>query len=595
VNRNFFVKLAVILHIGSPGPRELGLSRILDFFGVAWKSIDVSKPANTDQHSSEYAVFGSIQAVAAALSPRQTNASISQPFAIYAYADEERGLCEQALSSFLGKTKVSVEEAPSDELSIEVSRVPADLTGPMAGVKFLSRLGSKDSVLIGVPASEESNFATVISAGEAAIFIRFEHEGVPVLFCASSEMVDIDQPVGPGYYDVKAQFCCVVPLVMFIQFAFRDVAWGPRELGACLIIDDPLLKLQYGFCDFKKLRDLMLENGFTTNIAFIPWNWRRTSAAAGEFFGNEPGRFSISIHGCDHTASEFGTTSPEGLHYRAQLARSRMRNHQARTGIKHDSIMVFPQGVFSSVCPEVLKSNGYLAAVNTETVPVDLQESRTRIRDVWDVAIMSYGAFPIFTRRYAFHGLENFAFDLLVGKPCLIVAHHDIFKDGGNRLLDLIQRIGALNCSLHWRPLGDVIRRACRTRSLGANTTDVEMYGNELVLGNSSDEVLYVSVQKRRSNFEAVSKILSNEEPMKWTSDAARLFFNDRIDPGCEKRFRIAYQTQGQISNVRRSLRLEASVALRRMFCELRDDYLARNRFLGGTADTLNSLFRKAI
>jgi hypothetical protein len=382
---------------------------------------------------------------------------------------------------------------------------------------------------------------------------------------------------------------------MFIQFAFRDVAWRARELGACLIIDDPLLKLQYGFCDFKKLRDLMVENGFTTNIAFIPWNWRRTSATAGKFFGNDPGHFSISIHGCDHTAGEFGTTSPEVLHHRAQLARSRMRNHEARTNIRHDSIMVFPQGVFSSVCPEVLKSNGYLAAVNTETVPVDLQETRTRIRDVWDVAIMAYGAFPIFTRRYAFHGLENFAFDLLLGKPCLIVAHHDVFKDGGNRLLDLIQRIAALNCSLHWRPLGDVIRRACRTRFGGENTREVEMYGNELLLGNPSKEVLNVSVQKRRSNFEAVSEIFSDEEPMKWTNDAARLYFCDRIDPGHEKRFRIAYETPGAMAHVRRSLRLEASVALRRMFCELRDDYLARNRFLGGTADTLNSLFRKAI
>ena len=43
---------------------------------------------------------------------------------------------------------------------------------------------------------------------------------------------------------------------------------------------------------------------------------------------------------------------------------------------------------------------------------------------------MRYGDFSIFTRRYAHHGLENFAFDLLLGKACLIVCHHDFFKDG---------------------------------------------------------------------------------------------------------------------------------------------------------------------
>ena len=66
---------------------------------------------------------------------------------------------------------------------------------------------------------------------------------------------------------------------------------------------------------------------------------------------DESGLFSVSIHGCDHTAGEFGTTSLEVLQRPAELAQSRMRNHQARTGIQHDSVMVFPQGVFSSVMP----------------------------------------------------------------------------------------------------------------------------------------------------------------------------------------------------------------------------------------------------
>ena len=339
------------------------------------------------------------------------------------------------------------------------------MAGPMAGLKLSLRLRSEDAVLAGAPSGGESMFASVISAGDAPVFVRFQHNGAPVFFCTSSQMVDIDQPVGRGFYDVKDHFCSVVPLVMFIRSMFQDVGWQPQELGACLIIDDPLLKPQYGFCNFAKLRDLMRQHGFTTNIAFIPWNWRRTSSAASDFFSNESGLFSVSIHGCDHTAGEFGATSLEVLNSTAQLAQSRMRDHEARTGIQHDSIMVFPQGVFSSECPEVLKRNGFLAAVNTEIVPVDSQNARTRIRDVWDVAIMTYGSFPIFTRRYAFHGLENFAFDLLLGKPCLIVAHHDFFKDGGAELIELIGKIGALNCSLHWRPLGEVIRRACRRRA----------------------------------------------------------------------------------------------------------------------------------
>jgi hypothetical protein len=407
-------------------------------------------------------------------------------------------------------------------------------------------------------------------------------------------MVDLDELVGQGFYDVKNHFCSVVPLVMFIRFMFPEVAWRPQELGACLIIDDPLLKPKYGFCHFATLRDLMRRHGFTTNIAFIPWNWRRTSPAAGKFFRDESGVFSVSIHGCDHTAAEFGATSPEVLHARAQLARSRMRNHEARTGIQHDSIMVFPQGAFSSVSPEVLKHNGFLAAVNTEIVPVDSQNARTRIRDVWDVALMTYGSFPIFTRRYAFHGLENFAFDLLLGKPCLIVAHHDSFKDGGAALIELVKKIRCLNCRPQWRPLGQVIRRACRRRSNGAGVEEVEMYGNELLVDNPTDQSIEARIRKKRSQDDLISEILSDETPVTWTTEGEHFVFGDRIGSHSEKCFRVVYREKAHAGKVRRSLRFELAVAMRRILSEFRDDHLSTSRLLSAPVEKLKSALKKS-
>jgi hypothetical protein len=588
-------KLAIILHEGSPGPRELCLSRILEFFGVPRKMLDVSKLAAADANSEQYAFFGSIQTVATALKQRHANdLSLSQLAACYAYADDQREGCTHALQSLVGDPSLSLQEAPAGSVVLNVSSDLGDLTGPMAGLELPLRLGNEDALLVGAAAGGESKSTSVISAGGATVFLRFENRGIPVFFCASSRMVDIDQPVGPGFYDIKNHFCSVVPLVMFSRFIFRDVVWRPQELGACLIIDDPLLRARYGFCDFAKLRDLMRRHGFTTNIAFIPWNWRRTSVAAGNFFRNESAHFSISIHGCDHTAGEFGATSPEILHMTARLAQSRMRNHETRTGIRHDSVMVFPQGVFSSACPEVLKHNGFLAVVNTETVPIDSQNSRTRIRDVWDVAIMTYGGFPIFTRRYAFHGLENFAFDLLLGKPCLIVAHHDVFKDGGDRLIGLIQKIDSLNCSLYWRPLGEVIRRACRCRPNGTDAEEVEMYGNELLIGNPSDHPIEVSIRKRKSEHEAVSEIRCDGLPMKWMTDDEYLLIGDQIPPHGEKRFRLFYDEPTLAGNVQRSVRYKVSVAARRMLSEFRDDYLARSSFLSGSADMLRKMLKRA-
>ena len=120
---------------------------------------------------------------------------------------------------------------------------------------------------------------------------------------------------------------------------------------------------------------------------------------------------------------------------------------------------------------------------------------------------MKYGCFPIFTRRYAHHGLENFAFDLLLGKPCLIVSHHDFFKDNCAELIELIEKLQSLNCCLRWRPLGEVIRRACRRRVIGVGAEEVEMYGNELLIHNPLDQAINVHVRKRETAADLVAEV----------------------------------------------------------------------------------------
>ena len=580
---------------GSLTEQQVRLGRILDFFGAPWRTVEVSKLADMETNAQEHVVFGSLKAVAAALKRTgRTNDVVQRQAAFYAYAEDDLGASQRGLQSLCGHAKLSLQEAPAGNVSLRVSRQLNDVTGPMAGLEISLPLRREDAVVVSGVAGGESRFATVISAGGASVFLRFLQNGVPVFFCASSHMVDIDQAVGSGFYDVKNHFSSVVPLVMFLKLVFPDIAWRPQELGACLIVDDPPLRQRYGFCDFGKLRDLMGRHEFTTNVAFIPWNWRRTSSAAADFFRSDSGHFSVSIHGCDHIGAEFGATSLEVLHTKARLAQARMRNHEARTGIHHDPIMIFPQGVFSSMCPEVLKRNGFLAAVNTETVPADRDAARTRIRDVWDVAIMAYGNFPIFTRRYAFHGVENFAFDLLLGKPCLIVSHHDFFKHGGALVIEFIEKLRSLNCSLHWRPLGDVLRRACRRRTYREGIEEFEMYGNELFIENPSDQLIDVQVRKRENQVDLVAGILSDGKAATWAAEGDDVVLSERIWPRSERRIQVVYREQAEARNLGRSLRFELSVAARRFLSEFRDDYLSRSRTLSAAAARLRNSVTRA-
>lgn len=302
--------------------------------------------------------------------------------------------------------------------------------------------------------------------------------------------------------------------------------WQPVEHGACIIIDDPLLKPRYGCCSFKKLLQQMKTHNFTTDISFIPWNRWRTSKKQAAFFSRESDHFSVSIHGCDHIAAEFGDKNTDNLSAKASLAQSRMMAHQKRTGIVYEPIMVFPQGVFSESCPEILKKTGYLAAVNTEIVPMGNPKESTRLRDVWDVAITRYGSFPIFTRRYAHHGIENFAFDLLLGKPCLIVAHHEFFKNDGEAVIDLVQKLKSLKCNLKWRPLGEVLRRSCRYRINDSGVKEYWMYANELWVENDRDKPVEITVRKRENDFGLIDSIESGQKSLEWKASDEYIEFS---------------------------------------------------------------------
>lgn len=583
--------LALLLSENAQTEEQVRLARILDFFGITWNQVCTLGEADA---AGEYVVFGTAEMVAAALLKDAIGSDPAKhlPVAFYVYATEDIAASQCGLRALCGNPGIRLQRGPSGDISLRVSSELRDIAGVMAGIEVSTQLKPGDAVLGGI--GDNSALATLISAGETRVFVRFEFKGVPVFFCASSRMVDLDDTLQAGFYDIKESFCSAVPLVMFLRHMFQEVAWGPQELGACLIVDDPLLRKKYGSCDFGKLRDVMRRHDFTTNIAFIPWNWRRTAPRAGDFFRNESERFSVSIHGCDHIGAEFGATSARLLNSRAKLAQSRMQNHEARTGIHHDSVMVFPQGVFSSACPEILKHNGFLAAVNTEIVPADSVNSRTRIRDVWDTAIMAYGDFPIFTRRYAGHGLENFAFDLLLGKPCLIVSHHDFFKNDCAELIELIENLQALNCSLTWHPLGEVIRRACRRRRrTGEYVHQFEMYGSELLIENSSDRTIKVHIRKQEKSPDRIVEVQCDQQSTNWTAQVDHIAFDANVGPGRDKHFRVLYHKLDETEQMNRSLQFEFSVAARRFLSEFRDDYISRSSFLSkASANLKNALCR---
>src|SRR6185437_5440652 len=394
-------------------------------------------------------------------------------------------------------------------------------------------------------------------------------------------LIDINAPVNKTYFDIADYFLSAVPLVMYLQCAFRGVIPRPVDNGACLIIDDPPLRSHYGFVDLKRLATLSAEHRFTCTIAFIPWNWNRSRSFAVELFRSHADRLSLSIHGCDHTGGEFAAMNTAVINRQAKLAMARMQKHSALTGLPYDRVMVFPQGAFSSVSLGVLKHNGFIAAVNTEVSPTDQPKSAT-VGDVWRLAILKYADFAIYTRRYAFHGVHNFAFDLLLGKPCLIVTHHADFKDGGRDVVDFIDRVNALPVPLAWRGLGEVVRRAHQQWLREDGTYHIRMWGGEVLIPNPAANARHFVVEKFERRPEGLEGLDVSGRRVAFHLDGERLRFELEVGPQQAARICIAYRDLFG-APPKRAWRAQLKVAARRYLSECRDEAQPLIRWIPAT------------
>ena len=403
--------------------------------------------------------------------------------------------------------------------------------------------------------------------------MKLEYKGVPVFLSTSREIIDIDAELASQNFDVREHFLSAVPLVLYIKWAFAETCWNAPEANACLVIDDPLLKPTHGFVDFQELLSLMKRHSFSTNIAFIPWNWRRSAPEVVRLFKENAGNYSVSVHGCDHTRAEFGGPSQQRLYWKSRQALERMTRHESITGLGYDPVMVFPQGIFSEAAMSALKRTDLIAAVNNDIISADPSPRTITVSDVWDTAVMGY-PFPLFTRRYPWEGIENFAFDALLGKPAIAVIHHDYCSDHCERLVSFIQRLNALQCAPTWRSLGDVIRRSYRQREASPDEAEIEMYGTELRIENRSEQPKRFLIRRRESEPSAIREIRDESGPIAWNALNDHINFKIELNPAESRMVSIRFHELAGNGCNGDNLPYRFKTMLRRYLCEVRDNYV---------------------
>ena len=576
---------AVLLSGTIPSSDEQNIATLLDFFAVPWIKIspaemDIGSKLFTGVNQTNFSILASANRLVEHLTINQDFDDhllrcIRQASSVYVYGFQETSACNSLLQRLSGDSTAKIRRLGTSQTVIAVTSTLPELCGPLSGMNFAVKTNEND---LAFDVAAGDNRQKVIAGNDAEIFIKVSYREVPFYLAAGGEIIDITAPATKSF-DVKKQFSCAVPIVMYLKWAFKDISWTATETSACLIIDDPLLKPRYGFLDFGKTMKLMDRLDFAMTVAFIPWNWRRTNSLTVDMFRRSPRKLSLCVHGCDHTGGELASRSPALLNRRIKLANQRMDLLHRKTSLHHDRVMVFPQGEFSPEIGRALKLNGFVGAVNTEIAPSNGARNDTKIADLWSVAIMKYGTFAIFTRRYITDGIENFAFDALLGKPCLIVAHHDIFKGQGQVLADFIAKLNTLKWNIHWRPLGDAIKRGFKLRSQG-KLGIVYMHAEEILIENASVETCVANFMKEEDDPDCVKGVTVNHHPVEFSHQGEYLQFTTKLPPNGTAEVRIIYFDKLEVDPRRDGIAYKIKTHTRRYLSEFRDNYLSQSDFV---------------
>ena len=570
---------ALLLTADPPSSDDEKAGRLLEFFGVSFQRQSTKDfkllTSSSIAGNMSCRLVCAAQTFASVIGELQNGLQGATEFArhvhsVFLYSTVDAAATARVASQFCRAT-ISISKGSEDETEWRIANDASAMFGAMRGLRVHPASATLNSSNLFV--ANEGSQSALIRAENKVAFLKTTWNDVPV-FVSSERLIDIDAELTTPNFDVRDHFFSAVPVVSYIRWAFAHSSWNAPEANACLVIDDPLLRTRYGFLRFRELLMLMKQVRFSTSIAFIPWNWRRSDPKVVQLFKDNPNDYSLCIHGCDHAAGEFGTSNTRQLRAIAREAVRRMSLHEGRTGLIHDRVMVFPRGVFSEQAILELKHANFSAVVNTEVHSSLLRGRKLRIFDVWDAAVMSYDDFPIYTRRYPAQGIENLAFDLLLGKPCLVVIHHDFFSNGYDRLAQFIDQLNALNVSLFWRRLGEVVRRGYRQRELSSDCFEIEMYGSELLIENRSGRAMSYFVRRREHEPNSIESLHAGSRCVPWDSAGDHIEFKVDLAPGESTVLRLLFKAADDVAHERQDLAHGAKTVLRRYLSELCDNDL---------------------
>ena len=392
--------------------------------------------------------------------------------------------------------------------------------------------------------------------------------------------------------DIEEHYDSILPVLVFVRAALGDSCWQGGWKGSRLIIDDPVLRRKYGMLNFARLLESMRQHRYSATVAYIPWNQPRTSRSMASFFSKAGKRFSICVHGCDHTNNEYGSRDGDYLEQKSLLAKRRMERHEDRTGLGFEPIMVFPQGRFSTVCFRGLRSSDFLAAINSTRFPVGCDAAPVSLCELLLPAFNRIYGFPVFLRHYYLKSTFPFLLDLFLGRPAFIVEHHEFFREGFPSLEALANLLNECEPDLAWGSLVETVERTCWKRAISPEQWEVRFFTDTFRITNNSQQRLSYRLLKDELDRESVASLVLNGRTVPISRRDRCIEIETNLLPGETACIQLHRPKTPLTTAVGGGVLYMGKVLVRRALSEFRDEFLMKHPAVFAPAKRIVALLK---
>lgn len=385
-----------------------------------------------------------------------------------------------------------------------------------------------------------------------------------------------------------------IPAIIFLRFAFGEQCWHNPQPGAGLIIDDPLLRTSYGFINFPQLLASAKKHQYHITLAFIPWNHWRTRTKNAQMFLKYSDCFSPCAHGCDHTHHEFKSADYEGLLRLIFAARQRMERHGERTGLTSEPLMVCPQEQYSLEAMRAFAdSRQFVGLICTACMPRNLPAPKIRGADLLLPAQDSFYGFPVFKRHY-WNGMAAFAMALFLGKPAILVEHHEFFRNGSAAAEEFAQKLAELRPDLKWKSLAETVMATHARRSVCRDKWEVRFFTDTFQLEYELEQPIDLKLLRRLPETTRIERVRADGREVPFSREDGFLMFDTHLDYPQTLSVKVDCRSVKPTKFYSPGVRYQVSVALRRGLSELRDNVIARNPVVFRASKRLVKSFKQA-